>query len=267
MSEFRPDVLTWAGLLGRWIEFAQASVALPHDADGERWRKSITPIINLQAVTFALGDLTQLDQPDRPHGRDRAAVLIRECTSALFEAWAGQALPPMVREVMDDADNALERSYFAGVVELVWSGNEPIVMPTVDLDLDAGGTLAVMQPGTIVIPNEPVAWWVDRDAPRWPAPLDQARTHEPEMPKQVYRKISEDGRVVRDRVQSVLDEPPDWLPLIVPLLQDGRTIGSFTLNAEEWEAAQRRGMDGNTIPVEVVEHHLAMPNGSAVSEE
>jgi hypothetical protein len=32
-----PDALTWAGLLGQWLDFARASVALPDDAEGRRW--------------------------------------------------------------------------------------------------------------------------------------------------------------------------------------------------------------------------------------
>ena len=41
MTDLRPSDLTWTALLARWIEFAKASVALPDDAEGDRWRSSV----------------------------------------------------------------------------------------------------------------------------------------------------------------------------------------------------------------------------------
>ena len=50
---FDPEALTWTGLLTQWVQFAQATLALPDEAEGPRWRASTPAIINLQAVTFA----------------------------------------------------------------------------------------------------------------------------------------------------------------------------------------------------------------------
>ena len=33
MTSIDPDALTWTGLLARWIEFAQASVAVPEEEE------------------------------------------------------------------------------------------------------------------------------------------------------------------------------------------------------------------------------------------
>jgi len=93
MSSLRPEALTWTALLGRWIEYAQASIALPDDADGRRWRAAVPHVINLQAVTFALGELGGLPREERALGRDKAAIIIREATQELESIWGEAPLP------------------------------------------------------------------------------------------------------------------------------------------------------------------------------
>ena len=105
-----PETLTWTALLGRWIEFAQASVALPKDAEGERWRDSVPAVINLQAVTFALADVGELVAEDRPVALDRAAVMIDENSGKLAAIW-GKGLPESLREINEDARKALSMAH------------------------------------------------------------------------------------------------------------------------------------------------------------
>jgi hypothetical protein len=107
MRALHPDNLTWAALLGRWVQFAQASLSLPADAEGERWRASVPCVINLQAVTFALGDLSELPPDELALGRDRAAVLIDENAAKLGSIWQGQSIPESLIEIERDARAAL----------------------------------------------------------------------------------------------------------------------------------------------------------------
>ncbi|MGI9014026.1 MAG: hypothetical protein ACR2GY_07235 [Phycisphaerales bacterium] len=97
-----PRELTWTGLLGRWIEFAQASIALPDDAAGRGWRASVPHIINLQAVTFALGEADQLDRSERSLACDKAAILIDGASRELGFVW-GETLPASIAEMIEDA--------------------------------------------------------------------------------------------------------------------------------------------------------------------
>jgi len=102
----QPEVLTWTALLGQWMQFAQAALTLPSDAQGERWRQSVTPIITLQAATFALGDLPRLPRAEWPLAFDKAELLISQHAGALKEIWQRKP-PPSVREIIDDSLTAL----------------------------------------------------------------------------------------------------------------------------------------------------------------
>ena len=99
--------LTWAVLLGRWTDFARAAVALPRDADGDRWRASVAPVIGLQAVTFALGDLDRLEPAERALGLDRAEVLIGRYSGELHEHWRGVPMHGELVRLIEDAMAAL----------------------------------------------------------------------------------------------------------------------------------------------------------------
>jgi hypothetical protein len=75
--------LTWAALLGRWIDFARSAVALPDDTAGQAMRDCVPDIIMLQAVYFALKHLQDLDSQEKALGLDRAQVLITKHTNAI----------------------------------------------------------------------------------------------------------------------------------------------------------------------------------------
>jgi len=117
MSEDTPrDQLTWASLLGQWAAFAQASKGLPRDVEGERWRAAVAPIIELQAVTYALGDLDKLKMAgERAVGVDTAQILIRKGAAALEELWRGEEMPREVALLIEDAQAALSAGKSAGV--------------------------------------------------------------------------------------------------------------------------------------------------------
>jgi hypothetical protein len=255
MRPLHPETLTWTALLARWVEFARASLAVPPEEDGDRWRDSVVSVINLQAVTFALGELTSLAAADRPLARDRAALLVRESVDRLDAVWRDAVTPVGIEEIVRDAGIALEHARYAGAIEIVWpgGGDDPVlVMPAVDVDSSAG-TLALMQPGTLVMPGEPIAWCVDRAGEPLEAALPGCALQPCPVPRQVYRQSDAAGRYVRDVIASIFDDPPDGLPLLVPLVQDGHAIGHFTVEAEAWEAHQREAMTGEVIPVEWTE--------------
>ena len=251
MESLHPEALTWTALLARWMDFARASLAMPEDAEGERWRAAVPAVINLQAVTFALAELAQLSVDERPYGRDRAELLIRENAAKLEEIWRGQSMPPSLLEISADARAVLEASVYAGAVELIWPGPGEMVMPPVPIGSPIG-TLAVMQPGTIVMPGEPVAWWVDRDGESIVGALPGCTAAGRALPRQVYRQLDENGMIERDVVAPITAEPEPGLPLLVPLYEQGREIGHFTLDAETWLARQRAAMTGRRIPLDEV---------------
>jgi hypothetical protein len=104
-----PEALTWTGLLAQWVRFAQASLALPDDADGSgsRWRASVPAIINLQAVTFALADLDRLAADELALALDKAEILISDNERLLAAIW-NAGMTPSLREICDDARATLD---------------------------------------------------------------------------------------------------------------------------------------------------------------
>jgi hypothetical protein len=285
MHRLDADALTWTALLSKWIEFAQASLALPDDAEGERWRRSVGSIITLQAVTFALAEIERLPVADRAVARDKAEVLIETSCRQLERLWIDDAddartrLPPMMEEVCEDAFVALDGAQWAGLTELVHKGDEPLVMPAIDIDallerFDSadGATLAIAQPGTIIVPGEPFAWWHDldeNDVAELTRTLPPGRPEHPDRPRQVYRlllpQLDERGAGICDVVRPLSepddaddadvanhaddDEPAHGLPLLVPILVRGERIGSFTMDAEDWRRLQRDAARGRPIRV------------------
>jgi hypothetical protein len=102
-----PEQLTWAALLGQWVSFARSAVALPEDAPGQTMRDSISDVIMLQAVWFALHHLDALEKDQRALGVDRAEVLIDHHAANLEKRWADQGMPPTMRELIDEARSQL----------------------------------------------------------------------------------------------------------------------------------------------------------------
>ena len=107
MGSLNPEALTWTGLLAQWVRFAQASLALPEDSDGPRWRASVPAVINLQAVTFALADLDRLRPDERALALDKAEILVTESVDQLERIWDGVEMSAALREICDDSRAAL----------------------------------------------------------------------------------------------------------------------------------------------------------------
>jgi hypothetical protein len=247
MTELRPESLTWTGLLGRWVEFAQTAVALPDEGEGAQWRASVPAIIQLQAVTFALAELGELAADERALGRDRATLLIRASAEELDAHWRGEPMPQGLLELRADARTALTAANYAGSVELTWHGTEALEMPDVHVPAEPR-ILAMMEPGTLAMPGEPVGWWVDGEASIDLGVELVATT--PAVPRQVYRQTNDAGRVVRDVIRPITADPVPGLPLLVRLRDDGEACGAFVKDADTWAQQQRAAMDGL---VEVVE--------------
>lgn len=256
-QDLRPGDLSWTALLGQWVDFARASLALPDNAEGRRWQDSVTPIITLQAVTFALGELDTLAVTDRAHAADRASVLIKQQAEAIEHVWGdAEALPPMIDDVLDAALSTLQRQ--TAVTELIWPGPGMLEVPEVSIE-HCAGTLLLMQPGTLALPGEPVASWQGDAAIH----IDIAGAiHAPgPVARQVYR-VFDDHRIVRDVIVAAdADNPPVdsgshsqhlVLPLLVPLFVNGERVGHFTLDRESWVRTQRDALDTGAIPVEHV---------------
>lgn len=105
--------MSWAMLLGRWMAFAQSAVALKDHPQGRQLFDSVPQLIMLQAVWHALGQLHALPEDQRALGLDRAGVLIDRCERELVDRYS-QALPPQIRELIDDAREAYQRASQAG---------------------------------------------------------------------------------------------------------------------------------------------------------
>lgn len=242
------DLGTWSALLGHWSALVKAGeglvLAAPDDADAARWRASIPEVISLQSITFALRDLARLPEADRPLARDRADLTVTASASSLDTIWRGVEMPSVLLDVAADARREVELAVYAGLHWLVASGDDRVRMPVIDLDADpdAGrGTLALMLPGTIVLPGEPVAWWTERSRPPGLAGPEWEAVEGP--PVQVYRDLDDDGRVLGDLVTG-LDALPPGLPLIAPISLAGEAIGRPTVDPKAWAKANDRAFEG-----------------------
>ena len=100
------DRLTWAVLLGRWVDFARGAVGLPGNTEGTRMRESVPDIIMLQAVWFSLQHLHELAPPERALGIARADVLIEKHELELRQRWS-KRLPEKIAELIAEAREKL----------------------------------------------------------------------------------------------------------------------------------------------------------------
>ena len=104
------DQLTWAVLLGRWVDLAQQALGLPNDAAGLKMRASVPDIVMLQAVTFALGELDHVPQSERSVGLDRAALLIQKHSEQLRSRWPEESIHPELQQLITDAQQAWQQA-------------------------------------------------------------------------------------------------------------------------------------------------------------
>ena len=109
VNPLEPDRLTWAVLLARWTDFARSAVALPEVGEPGLVRQSVTDIITLQAVWFALGQMDELSAAERALGLDRAGVLIQRHRDAIKARFGEKALPEDLQSLLDDVADAYQR--------------------------------------------------------------------------------------------------------------------------------------------------------------
>ncbi|GEM_PF-229338 len=258
------DELTWAALLGRWLDFARASVALPGDAEGQRWRASVAPIITLQAITFALGQLNGLPEDERALGLDRAEVLLRQESVRLNSDWRGEPMPALLLELINDASLALRTAAFGCCIEwlVVDSPSSPRELPDYRAALGAvdprsfDGAIHLAWPGTLAVEGEligfaigasPRRWWREQhnaaEAAKCALPdlmeaLSPVRVRYAMSPRQVYRRIDGQGRIAEDVAAPLTDDPLSGQPLLHCMWEAGRASAP-PIDADRWVKQQR----------------------------
>ena len=104
----RQRALTWAGLLGQWVQFAQTAVALPEGAEGDRWKAAVADLIGLSALTMALDESGHLPDAEKALAKDRAKVLLDRHRDNLRSIFGLDGMHPMVRQMINDAEAAWE---------------------------------------------------------------------------------------------------------------------------------------------------------------
>ncbi len=228
--------ISWAVLLARWTEFAQASVALPDNVTGDQWRASVAPIIELQSVTYALSELDEIDDEDRPSALDRAEVICKKASKALYRVWDNEP-PSDVEDIIDDARAMFEAASNAGL-EWCAAGDGFVSQPFESLlgrlaDLGFKGDLFAPLPGHRLLAGTPVAF---ARAPGGAAPARQMQRVVDKFlatcggggearrscPRQVYRRHDfATGGLQADLVMAMSEPPIAGQPLLVLAMESG----------------------------------------------
>lgn len=203
--------LTWSALVAKWTEFAQQAVALPEEGDGGRWRAAVAPVIGLQAMVHALGEIDEVSDEERPLALDKAELVCRQHTKELHEIWRGEPLPREIGDLVQDARIAFEAAANAGVEWLVTSdrlvAHHPGGLQEKLQKIGFDGELFVPAPGVPLFRGSVAAFARGRGGT---APSDAAireieffltrgegaRIGEPEriaIPRQVYRQFDFGG--------------------------------------------------------------------------
>lgn len=234
-----PHDLTWVMLLGHWTALAKSALALPRDARGDRWRGAIAPIITLQALCQALGELDDLDDDERALGLDKSELLIQSNTTQLHELWRGEPLPELVIELIDDARSAHTTARLGGVEWTLHDDSaildHPARLMAALEDLGFAGDLFLPTPGVPVFASAPVGY---ARGPHGGPPDEKAialvtafwracsvgvdgPTPAPQF-RQVYRQFDfARGGPVRDLVADSDATLPAGQPLLVPIMLQG----------------------------------------------
>jgi hypothetical protein len=158
-----PDPVTlsaWSMLLAKWVELAQASVAFPKTADGDRWRAAVPAIIGLQAVACALGEVDTIPAAERGIAIDRAEVLTRTHIAQLHGLWRGEPLPDLLAELIADARHAAHAARHSGLAITVVSGvamlrsaQDTAAVGGAMVEAGFSGTLWLAAPGVAIGPG------------------------------------------------------------------------------------------------------------------
>lgn len=217
--------MTWAALLARWTEFARASVAFPKDETGERWRASVAPVIGLQSVAFALGEIDAISVEERAFGLDRASVLVRTHAGELHTIWRGEAMPDPLREVVDDAHRALALAIARGVEYRVVVDrlNAPDILDALRRVVDGGARVDLAlapAPGTSLFRGEPTLFV----RPGIDGLVIDGTEPVPSPPRQIYRQPGKGSEPARDVIALFEDALQPGAPLLRVVIDEGRAV-------------------------------------------
>ncbi|MFA6045644.1 MAG: hypothetical protein WC718_11725 [Phycisphaerales bacterium] len=228
-------VITWAGLLAKWTEFAQSAGALPTTGDGARMRACVPAIIGLQAITHALAELDELPIDEYALGQDRAEVVIRRHVDEIHYAWEAEPLPDALREIISDARLALLATKSAGLEWRVQGGplvaDHPAEFGTSLIGAGFVGDLYLPAPGVPLFDGCPAAFL---KAPNGAKPEKEfaaavreflrvvAKPTRVKFMRQAYRQFDfGTGKIRRDFVVPMNGELPGGQPLLVPVIIGG----------------------------------------------
>ena len=103
---------------------------------GSTFRQSRLPC----PISMASRPVKLLTREPKPHGASGSGP-------RNWGIWSGEPMPAGLVDAMHAVEVALERSQFAGVVELVWDGDVWLEVPMVELDAPQG-TVGIAHPGT-----------------------------------------------------------------------------------------------------------------------
>jgi len=230
------SVDAWTALLAHAMQLAKASRAWPSGDAGRRMRESVVPWVQLHAAVIVMARLAEVSPPHRPYARDQADLLVARACEALRQTWAGEPMPDALLAAMAEARQAVSNALYAGLRALRWPGPDSMVVPAWPETAAASvGTLALMEPGTVALPDEIVGWWAERED------LDCAGCERIALdaPVQVYRRFDANGRFESAATIPLHEELPAGMPMLVPLCVAGEPVGAFTRDPAAWLAMQR----------------------------
>ena len=244
------DAVTWVGLMAQWMEYARASMGWPRDLEGDRHRASVEHVITLQATIMAVEHLHQVDQMERILALDRAQVGVQSAVEVLQDQWNDQ-VPANIHSIVVKAMEAIDRTRSGLVMTMVWNEPFPLEMPLLQVDCssDPRSSLSMVPPGTVLGPGTPIAWWTGGGAPPIPfvtGCIIAARLE----PLQLWRSID---LGCCDRVESLQVEPECSIPMLAPLLIEGRR-NDWPVDPDSWINATT-GM----VPPAMTTWHLDEP--------
>ncbi len=218
-----PDALTWAALLARWMDLAKASRVW----EGRGFDPgTAAAVITCEAVAMAMPHLRGLPVGERGYALDQAAVLLDARRADLDDRF--DTLPDFLEDADAAAEEAIAQARRSFVWTIIWEGPGPFTMPPVESVPSRAsdeGMVALMLPGTLALPGEPIAWWLGRDEPMLARGVGGCRAAPLDDAVQVWRVFSDNGGAVEDRVQIAdQDGPAGGIPLIVPHLLGGNRL-------------------------------------------
>jgi hypothetical protein len=228
------DATTWAGLLGRWVDLAKAARALDGADDGP-WQRALPAIITYEALAQALAHIADLSVEERSYALDQATVLLEARRSDMDDAF--DELPEVVAEADAAVVAAITNARRSCVWTILWEGPGPLTMPGVagvPTRASDDGAVAVMPPGTLALPSEPIAWWIGRDEPILARGIAGCQAVPLDHPLQVWRCFGPDGQAHQDRIRDINDEGPEGgIPLLLPLIAGGSRLDALEL-PQDW---------------------------------